>query len=229
MKMKKNTLPKATEKEFARRELYREKAASGRMSEKENMEFLDFMNSYEWSSEFYEENGKHGIKSVLGKIIVPALYDDFRCSLYQVEHQEAAAAMNSGKWGLVATDGTGAPLTEFIYDYVAPVAGPLAVAAKDGKWEYLGMNGKSATSDKMDRILVGEDGLTFINGISIFMVNGRYGVTDGLLFSRAVFDEILEPEGGDWITGFREGEKGYINEAGDFTEDENEAWWEAAD
>lgn len=220
-----NTLPKATDKEFAQRELFVDKIVSGGMSEEETLEYLDFMNSYQWSPEFYEENGKHGIKSVLGIIIVPAFYDDFRCSLTFIEYQDAVTAMKSGKWGLVATDGTGNPLTDFIYDYIAPVAGPLAIAAKEGKWEYLEINGKPACPENFDRILVSDDGLTFINGISIFKGNGRYGVTDGLLFTQPVFDEILEPEPGDWITGFRDGVKGYINEAGNFTEDENEAWW----
>lgn len=227
--MKEHSVPKATQEDISKRAEYQERFNSGLLTDQENMEYLNFMNSRHWDPEFFDENGKSGIRSVLGKILVPPRYEDFICFMHSVEYLNVVAARKNGKWGVVAADGSGTELTEFHYDYIAPISGPKVVVMKDDKWGYLGMDGKPFTSIDYDGIIIEEGGQTFMNGISMFRKDGRYGVTDGISISQPVFDEIDVIELGQWITGTLDGKKGFITEEGEFTEDENEAWWYAED
>jgi len=227
--MKEHSLPKATEEDLKKREEYHERTKSGRLSDQEEMDYLNFMNSRQWDPEFFDENGKTGIRSVTGKMLVPPLYEDFVCFMHSVEYLNVVAARKNGKWGLVTADGSGTELSGFVYDYIAPVAGAKAVVRRDGRWGYLDLDGKPFTPVEYDAIIIEEGGYTFMNGISMFRKDGRYGVTDGISISQPVFDEIDIIELGQWITGTRDGKKGYITEKGEFTEDENEAWWYAED
>lgn len=227
--MKEHSLPKATQEELDKKAYYENKAKKGLLSDVEDLDYCEFMNSINWDAEFFKENGKYGILSVLDKMLVPPHYEDFVCFLNSVEYLNVVAALKNGKWGLVAADGSCTELTEFQYDYIAPIMGPKVVVMKDDKWGYLGMDGQPFTSIDYDGITIEEGGQTFVNGISMFRKEGRIGVTNGISISLPIFDEIDDIDLDQWITGTRDGKKGYITEEGEFTEDVNEAWWCAQD
>ncbi len=76
-----------------------------------------FRSDYDWMSYTFEgEDGKMGMKNMLGEIIVPANYDGFRCTFHYDYKIPALPALKNGKYGLVKTDGTGTELTDFVYD-----------------------------------------------------------------------------------------------------------------
>lgn len=227
--MNNTNLPKATKLQFEEKAAFIRKLNSGLSDEQDNMDFLDFMNSYDWTPEWIQENEKTGLKSLLGHVIVPPKYDDIFCSLHHVEHEKTVAVKKDGKWGLILTDGQGSPVTDFIFDEMFPVSGPAVAVRKGNKWGYVKTNGEALTEVNLDLIHTEPGGVTFVNGISVFIKNGLYGVTDGFTVSKPVFDDIDIPELGHFITGSRNGKKGYISEEGDFVEDEEEAWWGASD
>ncbi len=208
--MKDHSLPKATEEDFKKKADYHERAKSGLLSDQEHMEYLNFMNSRQWFPEFFDENGKPGIRSVLGKILVPPLYEDLICFTHTVEYLNVVPARKNGKWGLVAADGSGTEITEFLYDYIATIAGPKAVVKKNDKWGYLGLDGNPFTPIDFDMIIIEDDGNTFVNGISAFRKEGRYGITDGNSISKAVFDEMDIPELGHGLPVPATGNRGTL-------------------
>jgi len=226
--MKRMELPKATKKEFAKRTKLVELLQKDD-SDQLNMEYLDLMNSYRWFPEIYEENGNVGIKSILGKILVPPLFDDVIYSPTQIEYQPVVAAKKSSKWGLITTDGTASEITDFVYDRIAPLSFPLAVVQKNEKWGYLRFNGEHFTGIEFDSIEIWENGTTFCNGFSVFEKNGFHGITDGQRITEPVYDQINYLNMGDWITVVKNGKNGYINKDGQFTENEEDDMWIAFD
>ena len=227
--MKNRLLPHASRLQLEEKAAFEQKLNSGTFTEQDDLDYLAFLNSYNWFPELIKKNGKVGIKSLLGRVIIPAIYDNTRCFLSMVEQQETVAVKKEGKWGLVLTDGIGTPVSEFIFDEILPVSGPAVAVRRGNKWGYLKSNGEKLSETDLDLVYFIIDELTFVNGISIFFKNGLYGVTDGYRISNLVFDEIDNPELGELITGTRNGKRGYISEQGDFCEIEENAWWAICD
>ena len=68
----------------------------------------------------------------------------------------------------------------------------------------------------------------FLNGTSIFKIEGKYGVLDaGGDMTEAIFDEV-NPDLEGWVEVKYNGEWGYIDEDGQFTKDEEEASFSAS-
>lgn len=209
--MEKEYKPKATQKEF------------DQLATLEEMDSLDFMNSYRWFPEIVYEGDKCGIVSVLGKVVLPTEFEDIKYFEIAIEKQTVVTAQKNGKWGLVKTF-TGESLTGFIYDYMPPVSANVIPVMKNGKWWYIKSNGELFTPLEFDMIFT-DDGISFMNGISVFKKDGRYGVTDGLAISKPVFDEIDVVAEDTFISGTRDGIRGYIDKDGEFTADEERAYW----
>ena len=224
------TKPKATALEFAKREELEDKIDLLSIDSKEyemlNDEYIDLMNSYDFYADFYEENGMYGIKLTTGKVLVPAMYHYVDFFPQWVNEQSYVPVCLDNKWGIVRADGSNTIVHELEYDYIAPIQGPLAIVKKGDKWGYLDIRGELSTPVHFDSIMI--DGVySFVNGISIFQKDGLYGVTDGVEFSKPVFDEINAIEIDDYVTGSFNGTQGYINIDGEFTEDQEEAYWMA--
>lgn len=209
--MEKEQKPKATQKEF------------DQLVKLEEMDALDFINSYRWYPEIVYEGDKCGIVSVLGKVVLPTEFEDIKFFASAIEKQSVATAQKNGKWGLVKTY-TGESVTGFIYDYMPPVSANIIPGMKNGKWWYIKNTGELFTPMEFDMIFT-DNGVSFMNGISIFKKDGRYGVTDGLEISKPVFDEIDIVELDEFISGTRDGIRGYIDQEGEFTADEEKAYW----
>lgn len=225
--MKNQQKPKATQKEIDKLAILEDKVKNYDYSDPNavspEMDLLNLMNSYRWYPEIVNDGDKCGIASVLGKVILPTEFEDVKFFNFAVEEQSVITAKKEGKWGLVKTY-SGESVTGFIYDYMPPVSGNITPVMKDEKWGYIKNNGESFTPLDLETVFI-ENGATFMNGISVFKKDGRYGVTDGYDISKPVFDEIDMVELDSSITGTRDGVKGYINEEGEFTTNEDEAYW----
>ena len=192
--MEKEQKPKATQKEF------------DQLVKLEEMDALDFINSYRWYPEIVYEGDKCGIVSVLGKVVLPTEFEDIKFFASAIEKQSVATAQKNGKWGLVKTY-TGESVTRFIYDYMPPVSANIIPGMKNGKWWYIKNTGELFTPMEFDMIFTDN------------------GVTDGLEISKPVFDEIDIVELDEFISGTRDGIRGYIDQNGEFTSDEEMAYW----
>lgn len=170
------------------------------------MDALDFINSYRWYPEIVYEGDKCGIVSVLGKVVLPTEFEDIKFFASAIEKQSVATAQKNGKWGLVKTY-TGESVTGFIYDYMPPVSANIIPGMKNGKWWYIKNTGELFTPMEFDMIFIDN------------------GVTDGLEISKPVFDEIDIVELDEFISGTRDGIRGYIDQEGEFTADEEKAYW----
>mgnify|MGYP003294018022 CR=1 FL=1 len=88
---------------------------------------------------FVGDNGKKGMRHANGDILVPAIYDDFAFTFdCLMVNYEIIPALQDGKSGLVKCDGTGTPVTGFMYDSIGVV--PMTTRAfffkKDGSTAY---------------------------------------------------------------------------------------------
>ena len=192
--MKKEQKPKATQKEF------------DQLAKLEEMDVLDFLNSYRWYPEIVHQGDKCGIVSVLGKVVLPTEFEDVKFFASAIEKQSVVTAQKNGKWGLVKTY-TGEGVTGFEYDYIPPVSANIIPVMKNGKWWYIKNTGELFTPMEFD--------MKFTDN----------GVTDGLEISKPVFDEIDIVELDEFISGTRDGIRGYIDQEGEFTADEEKAYW----
>lgn len=229
--MEKET-PRATAYEFAKRaEMEAQLSVFARTNEagfdELNEMYMDFCNSYSWEAYCFSDNGKHGIKSADGRVLVPAQYEDLHFYPMFAERINLVAACKGGKWAAVKADGSGEAVTPFEYDSIAPVGGSLIAASKDGKSAYIDtndLNGPRTTPFHFDQIVLQGDCL-FMNGWSIFKKDGRYGVTDGTDYSEPAFDQIDYITPDTFIEGTLNGVTGYLDIEGRFTTDENEAYY----
>lgn len=185
-------LPKATEENLR---VYNEmqKLASEESDKKRQIELgfkaVRYADQFCWSDEVFEENGKRGVKDVLGKILVPAMYDDFPeiyCSVFRGENEDAYPAINDGRYGLVRADGTGRPLCEFCYDKILHEMAPSIwfFVYKDGKMGYMDENGELLIPCEMDNI--------YYNGLGLELCEreGKLGLLTGYgLYVAPDYDE----------------------------------------
>ena len=190
--------------------------------EEENKELND---QYNFFDQEFEENGKKGIKDIAGNIRVPALYADFS-ELYHYDvfrHRPIPAVDAHNKSALVATDGTGTPLTPFIYDNIHQIDWTSFYLATIGK--------KSAVLTAQGKELVPciiDSYSESFNGISTFSSDGKEGIftCDGL-YVPPIFDKISENS--DWVYVSLNGKWGYVDTEGHFVDDTDEEAYDEAD
>lgn len=90
--------------------------------------------------ELFEENGKFGIKSYKGDVLVKPEYDFLRRVFTNVDDSKMMPiiAQKDGKMGLVLPDGNDTVVADFIYDDISlREEYPYFEATKDGKTECL--------------------------------------------------------------------------------------------
>jgi hypothetical protein len=77
------------------------------------------MESYDWSDQEFQENGRSGLMDCFGEVLIPALYDEtwFRTS-YFVSREKPVACRKENKWGMVMPDGAGTIVADFLYDNI---------------------------------------------------------------------------------------------------------------
>ena len=98
---------------------------------------------YDWNNQVFvdEKTGKKGLRGVDGTVLVPALYDEFpMVGSYRLFHKRPHVARLGNKYGIVAADGTGKPLTAFIYDSLEwDYLSPLYIAQWGGEKDLKGL------------------------------------------------------------------------------------------
>jgi hypothetical protein len=104
----------------------------------------------------------------------------------------------------------------------------LVIVKKNGKWGYLEHSGIPFGEIEYDGINVDRNGYSFLNGYSVFTKNSLWGITDGNRITKAEFDEIDHMELDSWVTVKKNGVPGFIDEKGNFTTDEEDAYWVAS-
>lgn len=219
------TKPKPTAADYQRREAFRLNQLKGDEGINNNLDELEFLNSIDWSTDTFEENGKHGLINAKGEKVLPALFDDFlMLTNAEVEMGNRVVAMVNGKYGVVLADGIGKTwVLEPEYDYIG-YPNSITHVEKDGKFGVFSFSeGRFLIPADCDIVYETMRGFMFSNGIGFYQKNGKQGVVcDYGQFTDAIFDEV-EGDCEGWVK-VRIGEEwGYIDENNQFTTDEDEA------
>ena len=176
---------------------------------------------YNWYDMPFEENRRIGIKDALGKVIVPAKFDDY-VETYNLNFRRASVAMElNGKDVLVKTDGSGEVLPGTECDAIVsmPFSHYFAMY-KGGKFAIFAANGKMYVD------FICTSCSDFSNGLAVYEADGKKGViyTNGTVLP-AKFDEIDSPELESCLSVRVGDEWGFIDQDGNFTTDDEEAFW----
>ena len=167
-----------------------------------------------------KKNGKWGlVKTYTGESVTGFLYDFIPPVLGSV-----TPVTKNNKWGYIKINGELLTSVEYDEIFTTPIDYD-KIFVEDGIiYRDLIVSKDFATPIDYNRIYMNY-GPIFMNGISVFKKDGRYGVTDGLAISKPVFDEIDVVVEDTFISGTRDGIRGYIDKDGEFTADEERAYW----
>ena len=170
---------------------------------------------YDWDNQVFtdEKTGKKGLRGVDGTVLVPALYDEFpMVGSYRLFHKRPHVARLGDKYGIVAADGTGKPLTAFIYDSLEwDYLSPLYIAQWGGEKDLKG--------------LIFEDGQVLVpcvikklyarwNNLCCYDGEKRMGIIDlyRMKCTAPLFDTIdMEPDTG-LVTVVKDGVDGVLDD-----------------
>ncbi len=188
-------------------------------------EYLDWHNRFDWSAEVFEENGKHGLKSALGELLLPAVYDDFMMLTSEsLNKGDLVVTQQDGLWGVIVADGKGTWLVEPIYNYIG-YPNPITNVCKGKKWGVLNIvTGEFVIPLECDMVHA-HSGFMFMAGIGSYEKDGKIGIVreDGS-FTDAIFEDVnIDLE--DLVRVKLDGQWGFINEQGAFTTDEDDDVW----
>ena len=181
-----------------------------------------FENEYEIFTQVFTENGKMGVKDVVGEILVPALYDEIGCTFADYCRGFAVPVVLDGKMALVSPDGKGTQKTGFDYDHIV-FDDCFYVLVKEGKKGLATGGGEVIIPAEMDEVY------TPFNALAAFAKDGKYG------FAMIGYDLITEPvyesyeieSGTEYLEVVKDGVSGYIDGEGNFTTDQDERFFHA--
>ena len=170
---------------------------------------------YDWDNQVFidEATGKKGLRGVDGTLLIPAIYDEYpMVGSYRLFHKRPHVARLGDKYGIVAADGTGKPLTAFIYDSLEwDYLSPLYIAQWGGEKDLKG--------------LIFEDGQVLVpcvikklyarwNNLCCYDGEKRMGIIDlyRMKCTAPLFDTIdMEPDTG-LVTVVKDGVDGVLND-----------------
>ena len=176
---------------------------------------------YNWFDQPYMESGRYGVKDVFGNVIIPAKFDDY-VELFHYHHRRPSIPMVlNGKTVLVWTGSQGnvVPNTEYDSIHYSPYTGYYRMW-QDGKFGFM----TSAGTIIVDCIC--DEASEPINGVLMYRSGDNWGLFED--YDNVVapkFDEVIDPMPNEYVK-VRIGEHvGYINEKGEFTQNEDDAFW----
>lgn len=181
-------------------------------------EWVELYDAYDWSPELVKEGDKCGLKNLLGEIILPAEYDNFKLmDSAIVEKGDRIVAIKDGRWGVVIADGTGTWLVEPEFDYIG-YPNDLTNVKKGDHWGVLNItNGEYLIPPHCEKVFE-NNGLIFINGIGYYQKEGKIGIiTEDSDITEAIFDAV-DPTPSGWVKVLCDERWGYIDENDQFTE-----------
>ena len=190
-----------------------------------NDEFMELSNSFDWSAQTFEENGRYGLKSAVGEVLLPANFEDFMTMTGDVLRKgNRIVTQQNGKWGIILADGTGTWTIEPQYDYIG-YPHHLTAVCKDDKWGVLDVSTGEFLIPLECDMVYGDRGIMFVNGLGSYKKDGKIGIIrlDGA-FTEALYEDTdFEPEGPVKVK--LNGQWGFINAQGNFTTDEEDDLW----
>ena len=218
----KATKEQADKLEFINAEIKRLEDKSGSdfeifklMQEKEQLQ-----SDYDWHDEVFEENGKKGLKNILGEIVVPAIYDGFGM-LEPYYYKSTPVMAKQGEYvGLVQRDGKGTPITKFEYHLILPIfMTPFyAVWKKEDKQHFaLMVGGEVFTPYEIQEHYMPCDGVLPLEA------DGKQGMLAyelGLIYIKPEYDEIYDEGVGSDFVFVKDGVKGRVTLDKRFISDE---------
>jgi hypothetical protein len=170
---------------------------------------------YDWDNQVFtdEKTGKKGLRGVDGTVLVPALYDEFpEVGSYRLFYKRPHVARQGDKYGIVAADGTGKPLTAFIYDSLAwDYLSPFYIAQWGGEKELKGLifeDGQVLVPCVIKKLYARWNDLCCYDGEKLMGIIDLYR----LKCTAPVFEAIdMEPESG-LVTVIKDGELGVLDD-----------------
>lgn len=177
-----------------------------------------FTDEYDTFTCAFEENGMMGVKDAAGDVLVPAKFDDIAYTFADIFRDTAVAVVKAGKMALVKPDGQGTMLTDFVYDSIQFQDG-FYFLVKEGKFGLATSGGHVVVPAEQDEVFYP------INDLVVFTKDGKNGfaMLAGLI-TEAEYDdyELMDSE---YLKVFKDGMAGYIDANGNFTEDEDEMFF----
>ena len=177
-----------------------------------------FTDEYDTFTCAFEENGMMGVKDAAGDVLVPAKFDDIAYTFADIFRDTAVAVVKAGKMALVKPDGQGTMLTDFVYDSIQFQDG-FYFLVKEGKFGLATSGGHVVVPAEQDEVFYP------INDLAVFTKDGKNGfaMLAGLI-TEAEYDdyELMDSE---YLKVFKDGMAGYIDANGNFTEDEDEMFF----
>lgn len=170
----------------------------------------DFAKSKNFSKVFVGENGRKGVKSQSGNIIVPANYDEiaYTYNYDWFRNDFPYIVSRDGKFGLVAPDGKGTEITSLVYDDIAlGKESSCLLYRKDGSKRFgiLASNGREITPCNLDSYSESGQTVYFHSGEH----QGLWQMAIGVLL-QPVYDDIQFSEPDEPIIFTLNGVKGYV-------------------
>jgi len=180
------------------------------MKERKNNVELNANQNENLTIVFDGENGKKGIKSPDGKILVPANYDDFVYTYdYTILSAHPYVAVRDGKMGLVKPDGKGTEITPFVYYDIHMIKGWvlhfLYRNNSENKFGIMSRNGKEITPCNLESYSCGTHTVFFKSG-------NHHGLWHSSLdeLLEPIYDEIEVDDPDEPLVFTLNGEKGYV-------------------
>lgn len=209
---------KPTPADYKKREELEKKDFGGK-------EHNDFMAAFDWETELIEKDGKYGLRTALGEVIVPPVFENFMLLRpAELNNGDRVVTQHNGKWGVLIADGKGTWLVEPEYDYIG-YPNNLAPVCIGEKWGVINIPAnKFLIPIECDMVHVNH-GFLFINGLGSYEKDGKTGIIrqDGA-FTEAIFEDT-DPDFEGTLRVKLNGEWGFINELGAFTTNEDDDIW----
>ena len=177
-----------------------------------------FESEYDVFTKVYEENGMMGVKDAAGEVLVPAMFDDIACTFTDCCRGFAIPVVKGAKLAFAAPDGKGTLVSDFEYDSVHFTDG-FYILIKEGKQGLADGCGQVLIPATMDKVYVP------FNSLVVYENEGKYG------FAMLGYDVYTETEYDDYdvidenLEVIKDGVKGYIDFEGNFTQDEDEKFF----
>ena len=191
----------------------------------EKMEAL--CEEYDLFDQEFTENGLTGLKDITGQVRIPALYKTIGAR-YRYDHwRELPVPVMNGedKYAIVNADGSGKPICDFIYDYIAfcPWTDHFIVR-RGSKVTILRPDGTELLPTMVDTIYEP------FNHIIMLENEGKYGLcTLHGSYVAPIYDE-MEPDDNDNVHVRLGDTWGYISGDGEFlpeplSDEDQDKWW----
>jgi len=187
----------------------------------------------------FEENGKVGLKNLLGQTLVPAEFDAIQETYSCIDKRWGMKAfcvpvVRDGKYGLYRFNSSkreGKILTKKsysrIYRYFS-LRVPYYVCEQDGKIGLLDtLMGREVIPCQMDEIYESLD----FDGCVIFKKNDMYGLLYGNVATEAIYDDVIVSSE-DYAQVYRDGQWYWLDEDGKETQSQDKrffgSWYDSS-